>query len=69
MCLQPLVADLLAVPKTRVWSMSCRDEIPTGRIGRREVRDRAEDIDARIARRRTSRPRGTSPEGERRAAG
>jgi excisionase family DNA binding protein len=53
------VADLLAVPKTRVWSMSRRGEIPTVRIGAREVRYRAEDIDAWIARRTTSRPRGT----------
>lgn len=53
------VADLLAVPKTRVWSMSRRGEIPTVRIGPREVRYRPEDIDAWIARRTTSRPRGT----------
>jgi excisionase family DNA binding protein len=53
------VADLLAVPKTRVWSMSRRGEIPTVRIGPREVRYRPEDIDKWIARRATSRPRGT----------
>ena len=53
------VAELLAVPKTRVWSMSRRGEIPTVRIGPREVRYRPEDIDRWIARRTTSRPRGT----------
>ena len=53
------VAKLLSVPKTRVWSMSRRGEIPTVRIGAREVCYRAEDIDAWIARRTTSRPRGT----------
>ena len=53
------VAELLAVPTTRVWSMSRRGEIPTVRIGRREVRYRREDIDAWIARRTTSRARGT----------
>ena len=53
------VAELLAVPKTRVWSMSRRGEIPTVRIGAREVRYRPEDIDAWIARRTTSRPPGT----------
>jgi excisionase family DNA binding protein len=52
------VADLLAVPKTRVWSMSRRGKIPTVRIGAREVRYRAEDIDQWTARRTTSRPRG-----------
>lgn len=54
------VADLLAVPKTRVRSMSRRGEIPTVRLGLREVRYRRQDIDAWIARRTTSRPRGTS---------
>jgi excisionase family DNA binding protein len=53
------VAELLAVPKARVWSMSRRGEIPTVRIGPRDVRYRAEDVDAWIARRTTSRPRGT----------
>ena len=53
------VAELLAVPKTRVWSMSRRGEIPTVRIGPREVRYRPEDIEAWIARRTTPRPRGT----------
>ncbi|MHB8656547.1 MAG: helix-turn-helix transcriptional regulator [Solirubrobacteraceae bacterium] len=52
------VAELLSVPKTRVWSMS-RREIPTVRLGPREVRYRPEDIDNWIARRTTSRPRGT----------
>jgi excisionase family DNA binding protein len=53
------VAELLAVPRTRVWSMSRRGEIPTVRLGPREVRYRPADIDAWIARRTTSRPRGT----------
>jgi excisionase family DNA binding protein len=53
------VAALLAVPKTRVWSMSRRGEIPTVRIGPREVRYRPEDLETWIARRTTSRPRGT----------
>lgn len=53
------VADLLAVPKTRIWSMSRRGEIPTVRLGPREVRYRPEDIDVWIARRTSSRPRGT----------
>lgn len=53
------VAEMLAVPKARVWSMSRRGEIPTVRIGAREVRYRPEDIDKWIARRTTSRPRGT----------
>jgi len=53
------VAELLAVPKTRVWSMSRRGEIPTVRIGPREFRYRREDIDIWIARRTSSRPRGT----------
>jgi excisionase family DNA binding protein len=53
------VADLLAVPTTRVWSMSRRGEIPTVRLGPREVRYRPQDIEAWIARRTTSRPRGT----------
>jgi len=42
-----------------VWSMSRRGEIPTVRIGAREVRYRPEDIDQWIARRTSSRPRGT----------
>ena len=49
------VAELLAVPKTRVWSMSRRGEIPTVRIGSRELRYRPADIDAWIARRTTAR--------------
>ena len=53
------VAELLSVPKPRVWSMSRRGEIPTVRIGPREVRYRAEDIERWIARRTTSRPRVT----------
>jgi excisionase family DNA binding protein len=53
------VAELLAVPKTRVWSMSRRGEIPTVRIGSRELRYRPADIEAWIARRTTARPRGT----------
>jgi excisionase family DNA binding protein len=53
------VAELLAVPKTRVWSMSRRGEIPTVRLGPREVRYRPEDIERWIARRTSSRPRGT----------
>jgi excisionase family DNA binding protein len=53
------VAELLSVPKTRVWSMSRRGEIPTVRIGLRDVRYRREDIDAWIARCTSSRPRGT----------
>ena len=53
------VAELLAVPRTRVWSMSRRGEIPTVRIGPREVRYRPQDIDQWIARRTTARPRGT----------
>ena len=53
------VAQLLSVPKTRVWSMSRRGEIPTVRLGPREVRYRPEDIEKLIARRTTSRPRGT----------
>jgi excisionase family DNA binding protein len=53
------VAELLAVPKTRVRSMSRRGEIPTVRIGLREVRYRPDDIDRWIARRTTSWPRGT----------
>jgi predicted DNA-binding transcriptional regulator AlpA len=39
--------------------MSRRGEIPTVRIGPREVRYRPEDIKAWIARHTTSRPRGT----------
>jgi excisionase family DNA binding protein len=53
------VAELLAVPKTRVWSMSRRGEIPTVRIGRRELRYRPDDIERWIARRTSSRPTGT----------
>ncbi len=53
------VAELLSVPKTRVWSMSRRGEIPTVRLGPREVRYRPADIEQWIARRTTSRPRGT----------
>jgi excisionase family DNA binding protein len=53
------VAELLSVPKTRVWSMSRRGEIPTVRLGPHEVRYRPEDIDQWIARRTTSRPHGT----------
>jgi excisionase family DNA binding protein len=55
----PEVAKLLAVSRERVWSMSRRGEIPTVRLGPREVRYRPEDIDAWIARRTSSRPRGT----------
>jgi excisionase family DNA binding protein len=61
------VAELLSVPTTRVWSMSRRGEIPTVRIGPREVRYRAEDIERWIARRTTSRPRGTQVVTERAA--
>jgi len=39
--------------------MSRRGEIPTVRLGPREVRYRPQDIEAWIARRTTSRPRGT----------
>ncbi|MHB8696005.1 MAG: helix-turn-helix transcriptional regulator [Solirubrobacteraceae bacterium] len=53
------VAKLLAVKRERVWSMSRRGEIPTVRLGPREVRYRPEDIEKWIARRTTSRPRGT----------
>jgi excisionase family DNA binding protein len=53
------VAEMLAIPKALVWSMSRRGEITTVRIGAREVRYRAEDIEKWIARRTTSRPRGT----------
>jgi excisionase family DNA binding protein len=55
----PEVAKLLAVSRERVWSISRRGEIPTVRLGPREVRYRPEDIDAWIARRTSSRPRGT----------
>jgi excisionase family DNA binding protein len=55
----PEVAKLLAVSRERVWSMSRRGEIPTVRIGAREVRYRPEDIEQWIARRTSSRPRGT----------
>ncbi len=49
----PEVAKLLAVSRERVWSMSRRGEIPTVRLGPREVRYRPEDIDQWIARRTT----------------
>ena len=53
------VAELLKVRRQRVWSMSRRGELPTIRLGTREVRYRPEGIGKWIARRTTSRPRGT----------
>lgn len=53
------VAEILAVPKQRVWAMSRRGEIPTVRLGPRDVRYQTDDIEAWIARRTTTRPKGT----------
>ena len=53
------VAEILAVPRTRVWAMSRRGEIPTVRLGPREVRYREQDVESWIERRTTTKPKGT----------
>jgi excisionase family DNA binding protein len=53
------VAQVLKVPRRRVWAMSRRGEIPTVRIGPHGLRFDEADIEAWIERRKTWKPRGT----------
>jgi excisionase family DNA binding protein len=53
------VALLLGVPRTFVYALARRGELPTVRIGERYVRFRAPALEAWIAAQESSRPRGT----------
>lgn len=53
------VADMLGVPRSMVYTLARRGDLPTVRVGDRYVRFRAETIDQWIARCETSHPRGT----------
>jgi excisionase family DNA binding protein len=64
MSLRPLMtadeaAAFLRVPRRRVWAMSRKGEIPTIRIGVREVRFDEADLESWIARRKSWTPKGT----------
>jgi excisionase family DNA binding protein len=53
------VARFLNVPKRRVWQMSRRGEIPTVRIGPRQLRFDPDDLEAWRERRKSWTPKGT----------
>jgi excisionase family DNA binding protein len=53
------VADVLAVPRSFVYSLARRGELPTVRVGDRYVRFRAEALDRWIETCETTEPRGT----------
>jgi excisionase family DNA binding protein len=52
------VADLLGVPRTFVYSLARRGELPTVRVGERYVRFRTQALDQWIEDQETSRPSG-----------
>lgn len=53
------VAERLQFRRERIWAMTRRGELPVVRIGPRDLRYDPTDIEAWIARRRSSRPKGT----------
>jgi excisionase family DNA binding protein len=53
------VAAVLGVPRSMVYTLARRGELPTVRVGDRYVRFRAEAVDQWIARCETTEPRGT----------
>jgi excisionase family DNA binding protein len=53
------VAALLGVPRSMVYTLARRGDLPTVRVGDRYVRFRAEAVDQWIARCETTEPRGT----------
>lgn len=53
------VAAVLGVPRTFVYALARRGELPTVRIGERYVRFRSGALDAWIEAQETTRPRGT----------
>jgi excisionase family DNA binding protein len=53
------VAVVLGVPRTFVYSLARRGELPTVRIGERYVRFRALALDRWISDQETTRPKGT----------
>jgi len=53
------VAAVLGVPRTFVYALARRGELPTVRIGERYVRFRAHALDRWIADQETTRPKGT----------
>jgi excisionase family DNA binding protein len=53
------VAAVLGVPRTFVYSLARRGELPTVRIGERYVRFRGQALDRWISDQETTRPKGT----------
>jgi excisionase family DNA binding protein len=53
------VADLLGVPRTFVYSLARRGELPTVRVGERYVRFRTQALEHWIADQETSTPKRT----------
>jgi excisionase family DNA binding protein len=53
------VAVVLGVPRTFVYSLARRGELPTVRIGERYVRFRGQALDRWISDQETTRPKGT----------
>jgi len=50
------VADLLGVPRTLVYSLARRGELPSVRIGARYIRFRTEALEAWVAQHETTAP-------------
>lgn len=53
------VAAVLGVPRTYVYALARRGELPTVRVGERYVRFRAQALERWIAEHESTRPRGT----------
>lgn len=53
------VAGVLGVPRTFVYALSRRGELPTVRVGERYVRYRAQTVQDWIASQESTRPKGT----------
>lgn len=53
------VAAILGVPRTFVYSLARRGELPTVRVGERYVRFRAHALEGWIAAQESTRPKGT----------
>ncbi len=53
------VASILGVPRTFVYALARRGELPTVRVGERYVRFRAQALEGWIASQESTRPRGT----------
>ena len=53
------VADLLGVPRTFVYTLARRGELPTVRVGERYVRFRSQALEQWIEDQETTRPKGT----------